>query len=249
MISSFEAGFSLQRSLDPGVFYDLTGTLLGSEEISWLEMVEAFHKSLDIYVCVLILDDSTASQEVRAIIARNYVRLDQITGQDLLVLSTVPPPEDWFRIKLESFRKLPNFASRFHAKEICMLGTKEGESSARFNSHKLVREFFRESLKPPALCYLQPTAVRDEPGRTSIEALCFDISGLRTDEALVGAFSYLAEIAKQKRRLRTDTFHLAKAAHALTNPRSLRWRNAAYKTLGVLDFVQKWMTKARELVS
>jgi hypothetical protein len=62
---------------------------------------------------------------------------------------------------------------------------------------------------------------------------------------MLAALEYLSELAKKKRLVQASTFDLAKAAHSLANPRSLRWRNALSSASRTFDFVRTWITRLK----
>lgn len=226
----------------------LTGTAFSGAtggEASWVDMVGTFVTTLDAYVCVLLLDDSEASRDIAAIVEKNYVRIDSLTGDSLVLLTTVPPPQAWFALKADFFRKLPPGAGEYHARELSRLSTPEGQTRARYDAQQLAAQHFVEDLAPPALCYVQPAPSLDEPDSVHLDARAFDISGLRTEAGFVQALRYLTDLARRKREVGAGAFDLAGTAHALANPRSLRWRNAASKTGRAVDFVKSWLERVK----
>jgi len=197
-------------------------------------------------VCLVLLDDSPEGRRLRDAIQRNYVALDAVTGEHLLVLSTVPPPVGWFEEKLPLFEKLPPAARGELEKQALLLGTDEGQTSARYNSQQLISEFFGDSARAPALVYLELVSASsgEDP---DVAGLAFDIGGLANEEALVSAFRYLAGLAKTKAPLSLDSRDFGRVAHCLWNPQSLRWRNAANRTLDAVSFLSAWMTMAKSI--
>jgi len=231
----FSYGFSTPTSFSEG------------ESITWRDMVEAFHDRLSVYICLVLLDDSEANRSLGSIISDRYLDIDRVTGNDLLVLSTVPPPRGWFRQKSNILSRLPAWAQKFHQKEIYLLGTEEGEDRARYNSKEILSEYFDTSVELPALCYLEPRPMIDGSQTSEIEALAYPFSGFRTASQVLSAFTHLAKVASEKRILSTDAFDVAREAHSLLRPVSLRWRNAALKSIQALDFIEDWFKRARSL--
>jgi hypothetical protein len=245
MLSSFEAGLLLSPGVGGVERFSLTPTGLESEPIPWTELAEALCKVGDAYVCLIILDDSVQSRRFGEVLQRNYMRIDQITGGDLIVLTTVPPPAEWFRLKASLFCTLPEQTQRFVERSISYLGTSAGAEDARYASHQLIGEFFEDTIKAPAICYLRPAAAGAPT--EGLDAVAFEIGGFQTEGAIVGMFSYLARVAHDKREEGADAKELAAAAHAIGSPRSLRWRNAAYRVLSSYELLLEWLARGKRL--
>lgn len=247
MLSSFDSGFLARAPIDDGTMYHMTGSLLEDDPIPWTEMAQAFCHTLEAYLCLIVLDDGEKSRVLAEILRKHYVQIDQVTGSDLLVLTTVAPPPDWYRTKLQAFRNLPTQAARFHEREILALGTEGGRERARYNSHALIQTFFEGTLEAPAICYIQPHSVQQDTEELS--ALGFHMGGLLSEEAVIGALSHLALLARQSQKFGKDTLEFARTAHSLASPTSLRWRDTAYTALSAFDTALAWTKRLKEFGS
>lgn len=246
MLTSLDAGIRIKPRLDPNMIYCLTSTMLSGRRVTWRDMVEAF-SGLPSYVALLLLDDSKASKALRQIVADRYIDLDRSSGDSLVILTTVPPPPDWFRHKLARLRRLPPWAQEFHQSEIAFLGTAEGDRTARLSSSALARELVENNGRCPALVFFRLVASATEPGTFDVQSEVFDCNGLTTPERLLAAIEHLAAIAKSAEASGEDALDMAKAAFAITDPRSLRWRNAVGATLDTATSLFDWFKRAKEL--
>ncbi len=247
MLTSYQAGFRLTEPSRPGTAQMLTATSFSgvSRSITWQDMVIAFSDTFPGYLALILFDQSSASQQARQAISDRYMDLDRITGEDLLVLSTVPPPSGWFDHKAQYLSMLPSWSREFHNKIVYFLGTKEGQQDAAFNSQHVLKQFFNQPPRLPCICFLWENHNGDSGETTAIEALAFDISGFRSPEQVYHLFDSLASLARQHRYIGSTAKEFAAAAFSQWNPRSLAWKNAALRSMGLLGFVKQWISTAK----
>lgn len=244
MISSYEAGFNLRERTEPGAFRMLTFTMLSGKSFTWQDMVHACNSKFPGYVALVVFDESTPSNRLRRAIAERYLDLDRVTGDALLVLSTVPPPRDWFRFKLDQISRLPLVAQQFHEKEVYLIGTKEGESTAQYNSQKLLAEFFEPTPDLPCICFLWERSSMADPGTPFIYGQAFSVSGYQTSGQVYSLFETLSRFAREHMLRVSRPAEFATDAFSIWKPLSLRWKNAALHTMRMLEFVKKWRETA-----
>ncbi len=240
-------GGDSQTNLGTAGFNVLTPTSLkegGPREPGWREMVELLIDEMPAYAVLVILDGSPNSAAVREAIAARYVEIDRVTGEHLVVLSTVSPPDGWYPLGVDRHRRPSAVAREMSWEEAVRIQTPHEELRARYNEAALAGELFRDYLSPPCLCFLVSRVTNIESKEAEIEALAYDISGFQTGDRLVSLFRTLGDLASEKALYTSDAFDLAHHAFSWTNPSSLRWRNVAWKTMRILPFLEAWVKRA-----
>ena len=247
MITSLEAKINVRTHMNPNMLYSLTSTMFAGENITWQDMAGAFLDAFPSYLVLLVLDDSTHSNRLRQAISDRYMDLDRVTGKDLLVLSTIAHPIDWFKLKYDELKKLPYWAQRFHQKEIYFVGTPEGQIEARYNAEKVLAQFFKPSPALPCLCFLWEHSMEGGLEGMPISGLSCDISGFQSSQEVYYLFESLSEFARKHAQRGSSTERLAKDAFSFISPVSLQWKNEAFRVIHMVEFLTKWTDMIRRL--
>lgn len=248
MVISDKAGIRFQTPLKSSAFALITASTLTGEGIGWRDMVEVFFGKFPGYICLILTDESETSGRLRKILGDRYLDIDRITGQSLLLITTVPPPPDWFAKRIKEFMALPEWASRFYKRELYAVGTEEGQIVAKENTQALLREFFTNETSLPCLCFLQAVDTGAGDSTKTIEGYTFDFTAFENEASLMDAICYLAKQAEESRGKGLDVRQFANSCYSLRDPKSLQWRTVGHQSLKLADFLFAWVSKAREFV-
>jgi hypothetical protein len=210
---------------------------------SWKELVEAYVLEASASVCMIVLDDSRESNSLREVIKQRYADIDRISGDKLIVLTTVAPPTTWRTRRVNLRDKLPQWARQFENSEISEVISRETEADAKFNSLEIFSKFFEGNLAAPILVFL--AIEQSTTGDSELKGTAYPLVGLVSEQAFIGALEFLSKLASSRQS--TDSINLGEIAYSPWNPRSLRWRNSAHATLRIFDFVHEFTQKVKML--
>lgn len=225
-------------SFDSGVMYEILSTMLDERRITWRDLAEAHSFTWPGYICLLLFDGSKASQAFRECVQQRYEDLDRITGDDLLILTVIPPPPYWIGKHADRLRRLPTWAAELHHRELVLLSTREGAAAASAHMAELIRTHFNHHVELPSLCVLCFEA-DPEGAESAVEAVVHDMSTFTTEARLLSAFQQLATVARESRMSGLTAAQMASRVASIFDPGSLRWRRAINKLTSMKDLIEK----------
>jgi hypothetical protein len=226
------------------------------KEATWRLFVEELRndakqsRSLPHYVCMIISDTSPDSERLREIVKRRYLDIDRITGPELLLLSTVPPPDEWFVRQLKWISKLSSEVQTAQRDLIDKMRTEAGRGAIERNESGFVREILEPEVRLPGLYFLWPKVSTD--GSVESQGLAFEFADFATEKRLISALELMADHARRGSLKGKSSEEFARGLLGegdLGNlVRSLRWRKAIYRTCDLARVVKEWIERLSQAV-
>ncbi len=78
MLTAYEAGFARADVKGLDIVRELSATTYSSDAITWQDMVTTFQEHVPAYLCILVFDQSVASDEIRDAVRKRYMDLDRL---------------------------------------------------------------------------------------------------------------------------------------------------------------------------